>query len=71
MPLAASKHAPKGTKLPADWLRRLSVEERRNHCHLPDLGDVPTEITGFLASYETRRSRILGKLCRLLVSDST
>ena len=57
--------------LSADWLRGLSVEERRNHCHLHDLGDVPTEITAFLAFYETRRSRFLGKLRRLLVSDST
>ena len=62
----------KGAKPPADWLReKYSEEKRLNHCHLHDLGDVPTEVTGFLDFYETRRTRILDKLRGLLVSDST
>ena len=70
--LEGSTNSSKGAKLPAEWLRaRYSEEERRNHCHLHDLGDVPTEIKNFLDFYEMRRARILAKLRRLLVSDST
>ncbi len=70
--LEGSINTSKGAKLPADWLRaQYSEEEGRNHCHLHDLGDVPTEVTSFLDFYETRRTRILEKLHRLLVSDST
>ena len=70
--LEGSTNTSKGAKLPAEWLRaRYSEEERRNHCHLHDLGDVPTEIKDFLDFYEMRRARILEKLRRLLVSDST
>ena len=69
--LVGSKNSAKGAKLPANWLRKCySDEERQHHCQLHDLGDVPTEITGFLDFYETRRTRILEKLSRLLVSDS-
>lgn len=69
--LEASKHAPKGTKLPADWLRGLPEDEMNHHCQLHDLGDVPADVTGFLDFYEIRRTRIIEKLRRLLVSDST
>ena len=70
--LEGSANTSKGAKLPADWLRaQYSEEERRHHCQLHDLGDVPTEVKSFLDFYETRRTRILEKLRRLLVSDST
>ena len=70
--LEVSTHAPKGTKLPADWLRaQYSEEGMRHHCQLHDLGDVPPDITGFLDFYAARRARILEKLRHLLVSDST
>ena len=70
--LEGSTNTSKGAKPPADWLRaRYSEEERQHHCHLHDLGDVPTDIKGFLAFYETRRKRILEKLRHLLASDST
>ena len=70
--LEGSTNTSKGAKLPAEWLRaRYSEEDRRHHCHLHDLGDVPTEIKDFLDFYERRRARILEKLRRLLVSDST
>ena len=70
--LEGSTNTSKGAKPPADWLRaQYSEEERRHHCHLHDLGDVPTEIEGFPDFYETRRSRILEKLRHLLASDST
>ncbi|MDE2879538.1 DUF262 domain-containing protein [Candidatus Palauibacter soopunensis] len=69
--LEGSKNTSKGAKLPADWLRdQYSEDERRNHCHLHDLGDVPAEMKRFLGFYEARRARILEKLRRLLVSDS-
>ena len=65
--LEGSTNTSKGAMLPVDWLSaQYSEEERRNHCHLHDLGDVPTEIEGFLDFYETRRSRILEKLRHLL-----
>ena len=67
--LEGSKNTSKGAKLPADWLRdQYSEDERRNHCHLHDLGDVPAEMVRFLDFYEARRARILKKLRRLLVS---
>ena len=71
--LEGSTNMSKGAKPPADWLRAQysEEEERRHHCHLHDLGDVPTEIEGFLDFYETRRSRILEKLRHLLASNST
>ena len=70
--LEESTNTSKGAKTPADWLStQYSEEERRHHCHLHDLGNVPTEIEGFLDFYETRRSRILEKLRHLLASDCT
>ena len=70
--LEGSTNTSKGAKLPADWLHaRYSEKERQHHCQLHDLGDVPTDIKGFLAFYETRRKRILEKLRHLLASDST
>ena len=70
--LEGSTNTSKGAKPPADWLRaQYSEEERRHHCHLHDLGDVPTDIEGFLDFYETRRKRILEKLRHLLASNST
>ena len=70
--LEGSTNTSKGAKLPTDWLRaEYSEEAGRNHCRLHDLGDIPTEVTGFLDFYETRRTRILEKLRRLLVPAST
>ena len=70
--LEGSTNTSKGAKPPADWLRaEYSEEAGRNHCHLHDLGDLPTEVTGFLNFYKTRRTRILEKLRRLLVYAST
>ena len=70
--LEGQKNSAKGATLPADWLRECySDRERQQHCQLHDLGHVPTEITGFLDFYETRRTRILEKLRRLLASDDT
>ena len=69
--LSVSAHAPKGAKLPAQWLRaEYTQEEARDHCHMHDLGDVPNGITDFLAFYEARRTRILEKLRAELVSES-
>ena len=71
--LEGSINIRKSAMLPAYWLsaRYLDESERRHHCHLHDLGDVPTEIEGFLDFYETRRNRILEKLRHLLASDCT
>ena len=69
--LEGSTNASKGAKLPADWLRgQYSEEERRNHCHLHDLGDIPNGVEGFLGFYEARRTRILERLGRLLVDQN-
>ena len=70
--LEGSTNTSKGAILPSDWLRRKYSEDgRRQHRQLHDLGDVPTEVTGFLDFYKTRRTRILEKLRCLLVADST
>ena len=69
--LEGSRNTSKGARLPAEWLREwYSEEQRLQHCHLHDLGDVPTEIKGFLDFYEMRRSHILEKLRYTLASDS-
>ena len=68
--LEGSTNTSKGAKPPADWLRAsYSADERRHHCHLHDLGEVPTRIDGFLDFYETRRQRILERLRHLLASN--
>ncbi|MDE0230813.1 MAG: DUF262 domain-containing protein [bacterium] len=70
--LEGSTNSAKGAKLPSDWLRaQYSKEERLHHCHLHDLGDVPTAMKGFLGFYEGRRHRILEKLRHKLASDGT
>ena len=69
--LEGSTNTSKGAKPPADWLcsKYPSDSERRNHCQLHDLGEVPTNIERFLDFYETRRRRILERLRHLLASD--
>ena len=70
--LEGSTNTSKGAKPPADWLREhYSEDTRLSHCDLHDLGEVPSDIVGFLDFYEARRTRIVGKLCHLLESDST
>ena len=70
--LEGSTNTSKGAKPPADWLRaNYPEDERRHYCHLHDLGEVPTNIEGFLDFYETRRRRILERLRHLLAFDST
>ncbi len=70
--LEGSANLSKGKKPPSEWLReQYSEKERLQHCHLHDLGDVPTEIKGFPDFYEKRRSHILEKLRHTLASDST
>ena len=70
--LEGSTNSSKGAKLPSAWLRaQYSEEERRHHCYLHDLGDVPNEVKGFLDFYDTRRRHILEKLRHKLASDST
>ena len=70
--LEGSTNSAKGAKLPSDWLTtQYTEEEQLNHCHLHDLGDLPTDIKGFLGFYETRRGSILETLRHKLVSNST
>ena len=70
--LEGAANSSKGAKLPSEWLTaEYSNDERLNHCHLHDLGDVPTDIKGFLSFYDTRRHHILEKLHHKLASNST
>ncbi len=69
--LEGSTNSSKGKKPPSEWLlEQYSEEGRLQHCHLHDLGHVPTETKGFLEFYEMRRSRILEKLRHALAYDS-
>ena len=68
--LEGSINTSKGAKPPADWLReQYSEKESQHYCRLHDLGEVPTEIEGFLDFYENRRGRILERLRHILLSD--
>ena len=71
--LEGSTNSRKGAMPPADWLHAEfpSDSERRNHCQLHDLGEVPADINGFLRFYEQRRQRILERLRHRFASDSS
>ena len=59
--LEGSTNTSNGAKLSAEWLRAECSEEAGwNHCRLHDLGEIPTDVTGFLDFQEARRTRILG-----------
>ena len=70
--LEGSTNTSKGAKPPADWLREHYSEDKRlHHCDMHDLGEVPSDIVGFLDFYDARRNRIVDRLRHLLASDAT
>ena len=71
--LEGATNTSKSARPPAVWLREYYSEEdkRLHHSDMHDLGDVPNDIVEFLDFYETRRTRIVKKLRRLLASGAT
>ena len=59
----------KSAKLPKEWMDETFGAKAAEYAERHDLGDVPTDLTGFNAFYEARRDRLLEKLRRLLGAD--
>ncbi len=68
--LVGEENESKSDKLPQQWIAAtLSPEAARAYVARHDLGEIPADMTGFNAFYETRRGRLLRRLRRLLGSD--
>ncbi len=52
----------KSALLPYEWLERMEDDDAAEHRRLHDLGEVPSDITGFNVFYEARRERLLSKM---------
>ena len=64
--LAGDLNQSKSDVLPSEWIATFDLQTAREYAEHHDLGDIPADITGFNVFYEARRSRILGRLRRLL-----
>ena len=64
--LAGDLNQSKSDMLPRQWIAAFGARASREYAEHHDLGDVPTDITGFTAFYEARRDLLLGRLRRLL-----
>ena len=60
----------KRARLPLEWMEEAypDDEARRHYCALYLLDDIPREMTGFLAFYEKRRSRLRERISELVNS---
>ena len=60
----------KRATLPAEWIERQYSDpiERRHHCDLYLLGDIPREMTGFTEFYKARRERLQHRIAELVNS---
>ena len=60
----------KRARLPAEWMQEHFPDDagRRHHCDQYLLGDVPQDITGFMAFHEARRERIQERVAELVNS---
>ena len=67
--LAGDLNQSKSDVLPGKWIATFEPRAAREYAEHHDLGDVPTDITGFNVFYEARRARILSRLRRLLSAD--
>ena len=60
----------KQATLPAEWIEaKFSTEENRRHyCDLHLLGEIPSDLTGFLDFYKARQERLQGRISELVNS---
>lgn len=59
----------KRMKNPAEWLRsHFAPGERRHHCEVHELGQVPDEIADFENFYQARRKRLRSRVAALLMT---
>ncbi len=68
--LDGTTNLEKQATLPADWIREKYpiANERQHHCDLYYLGEIPTELKGFLEFYKARRNRLQSKIAELVNS---
>ena len=64
--LAGDLNQSKSDTLPRQWIAMFDARASREYAKHHDLGDIPSDITGFNAFYEARRDLIFGRLRRLL-----
>ena len=67
--LAGDLNQSKSDVLPRKWIATFEPRAAREYAEHHDLGDVPSDITGFNVFYEARRARLLSRLRRLLGTD--
>lgn len=55
---------------PADWIRERypKENERQHHCDLYYLGEIPTDLKGFMGFYTARRNRLQNNIAELVNS---
>ena len=68
--LDGASNLEKQAMLPAKWIdaRYPAEESRRHYCEKYFLGDVPSDMTGFLEFYEARRERLRERIAVLVNS---
>ncbi len=64
--LAGNLNQSKSDMLPGEWTATFEPRKAREYAGLHDLGDVPSDITGFNVFYNARRTQLLSRLRRLL-----
>ncbi len=66
--LVGEANESKSDMLPRQWMNAIFDTQvgREEYAERHDLGDIPSDITGFSAFYEARRDRLLGRLRKLL-----
>ena len=64
--LAGDLNQSKSDMLPREWIATFDIRASREYAEHHDLGDIPADIAGFNAFYETRRDRLVGRLRQLL-----
>ncbi len=68
--LTGEANESKRDRLPHEWIANtFNSEEACDFVNLHDLGEIPTEITGFSEFYEARRDRLRDRLRVLLCPD--
>lgn len=71
--LPGQMNTEKSATMPAEWLARVYPDEGRRRAHIQDhlLGQIPEELDGFCKFYDERRSRLVGRIKRLLGNKAT
>ena len=68
--LVGQENESKSDRMPHEWIASTyASEEAAEYAARHDLGEIPSQMTGFKVFYEDRRRRLLVRLRQLLVTD--